>query len=224
MLIFWIIFSIVVPNIGWLIAKKVMSVPSISQLNELQQQKEHEIYLSGKYSRYWESNWIGKPPNMILLKRVAGSNEETKLHNDIWRGYRNTIITQTNVAINLSKISPFSVFRFLGEKISDNGFSGYVHFYQQARNYQNSYQDFINQKDQADKESYHLIWDENKWMIKSFMSTKPVNFDEIPQFEYKRPSFGRTLDNCKWDILILVLWNLVLFAGTFVAFVRYDVR
>ncbi|MFC1562899.1 hypothetical protein ACFL4Z_02485, partial [candidate division KSB1 bacterium] len=78
-------------------------------------------------------------------------------------------------------------------------------------------------KDKQDKDSYHLIWNE-EWASKTFCSEKPVAFEEIPQFEYRKPSLQETLNDCLWDFLILVLWNLVLFAGTFVAFLRYDVR
>jgi len=222
-LIFWIIFNIVIPNISWLLSKKIVPVDSFSKLNEIESQRIYDINHSGKYSMSWNSDWEDDPPNELVLKRAAGENEKNKAHNEIWRGYRNTIIAQTKTAINLSKISPFSIFRFLSETISDNGFSGVVNFYNQLRNYQINLQNFLNQKDQADKASYHLIWDE-RWATQFFMSKKGVSFEEIPQFEYHPLSFSQTLDNCKWDILILVLWNLVLFTGTFVAFARYDVR
>lgn len=222
-LIFWIIFNIVIPNISWLLSKKMAPVDSFSKLNETEAQRMYDIDHSGKYSTSWNSDWEDDPPNELVLKRAAGAIEKNKAHNEIWRGYRNTIIAQTKTAINVSKISPFSIFRFVAETISDNGFSGYVNFYYQLRNYQINLQNFLNQKDQADKDSYHLIWDEH-WATQFFMSKKGVSFEEIPQFEYQPPSFNQTLNNCKWDILILVLWNLVLFTGTFVAFVRYDVR
>lgn len=222
-LILWIVFSIVIPNISWLLSKQFEPIPSISSLNETENRILDEAYDTEKHSMAWNSSWQGKPPNETVMKRYTWVNERSRLSNDVWREYRNNIINQTKMAISLSKISPFAIFRFFGETISDNGFSGYSNFYNQAMNYKTTLRDFLIQKDQEDSDSYHLIWTE-KWAARTFMSNKPVNFNEIPQFTYTRPSLHETLDNCKWDILLLALWNILLFTGTYVAFIRYDVR
>ena len=222
-LILWIIFGIVIPNISWLLSKQFEPVPSISSLNETESRIIDQAYNTEKHSMAWNSRWQGQPPNETVMKRYTWVNERTRLSNDVWREYRNNIINQTKVAINLSKISPFAVFRFFGETLSDNGFSGYANFYNQVMNYKTTFRDFLIQKDQADNDSHHLIWAE-QWAARTFMSNKPVNFNEIPQFTYLKPSLVETLANCKWDILLLALWNILLFAGTYVAFVRYDVR
>ncbi|MFC1725529.1 ABC transporter permease [candidate division KSB1 bacterium] len=222
-LILWIIFAIVIPNVSWLLSKQVKSVSSISVLNETANRIINEAYDTEKHSMSWNSSWAGNPPNETVLKRNTWVNEKTRLSNDVWREYRNDIINQTKTAINLSKISPFSLFRFFGETISDNGFSGYSNFYNQAMNYKTTFRDFLIGKDQADNDSHHLIWSE-QWCARSFMSNKPVEFSEIPQFAYTRPSLTQTMEDCKFDILLLVLWNLLLFSGTYAAFIKYDVR
>ena len=91
------------------------------------------------------------------------------------------------------------------------------------RTHRSSFNDFLTQKDQQDPDSYHLFWNE-RWTSRTFASRKPVAFDEIPKFEYRRPSVQSLLTDTGGDILILALWNLVLFTAAFVAFMKYDVR
>ena len=89
--------------------------------------------------------------------------------------------------------------------------------------YKDVFKNFAIEKDKQDKDSHHLMWNE-RWASETFSSMKPVGFNEIPKFEYRQPTLRDTLNNCLWDFLILVLWNILLFAGTFAAFLRYDVR
>jgi hypothetical protein len=171
----------------------------------------------------WDSDWAGQPPNDFVLRRAAGKQAGTHHQLQKWHEYLQKRMNQTHLAIQLSKISPFGVFRFLGERLSDNGYFGYCRFYEQVRRYRSSFIDFAFRKDQEDMDSDHLIWDEN-WSSRTFTSQKPVAFEEIPQFKYQPPTLRESWNMWRVDMLILVFWCLILFAGTFVAFIRYDVR
>ncbi len=98
-----------------------------------------------------------------------------------------------------------------------------MRFYDQARRYHDLYHNFLIDKDRADKDSYHLVVNE-VWTFKTFMSNKPVEYNEIPVFQYVPPNIRDTIHDTLPDVMILVLWNIFLFAGSFFAFVRYDVR
>jgi ABC-type transport system involved in multi-copper enzyme maturation permease subunit len=47
---------------------------------------------------------------------------------------------------------------------------------------------------------------------------------EWPEFNYKFLTFGETLSRTLPDILLLVIYNLILFAAAYFSFIRYDVR
>jgi len=222
-LIFWIFLNIIIPNVSWVFARKIIDVPSEAKIRESANAGVQKIWKSGKYYTGFRWSWKSQPPNEQVKSRAEGSQVRTNLRMQIWQDYLHKQMRQTNIAIGLAKISPFSVFRFISERISDNGFHGYLRFDEHTENYKRTFRDFAFEKDQQDKDSYHLIWNE-RWASDTFSSRKPVAFEEVPQFEYNKPGFIEILDNCKWDFLILVLWNLVLFVGTFVAFIRYDVR
>ena len=148
----------------------------------------------------------------------------TVIHNSLWSDYHNRQMMQTSRAIELSKISPFGLYRFLGDKISGNNFYGYIHFYKDVKNYQLSFQDYVVAKDNADPESRHLIWNEWRWFTQNFMSRQQIIPDDVPQFVPRPQSFPELFADSIGDISILCFWVIALFAATFIAFVRYDVR
>ena len=222
-LIIWILFSIIVPSVAWIYARKVIEVPSDANITQLAGEKAREANREGGYSWSWNSNWAGHPPNDLVKSRAEGIQVLTRVRQEVLRDYLQDKFRQTRLAIRVSKLSPFTLFRFLGERISDNGYYGYERFYNQVRTYHSTFNDFIDRKDQQDSDSYHLMWNES-WASRTFSSNKSVEFEEIPRLEYRRPVFNEIFGGALSDLLILILWNLVLFAGTFAAFIRYDVR
>ncbi len=222
-LIVWMILNIAVPSISWLMAKELTPVQSLAKIHARHDEKSTELWNSDMYYDGWKGEWVGQPPNEFVLKRAALIDALDELYAATWMDYVNNVFAQTSEGIKLSKISPYSLFRFIGEIISDNGFSGFVIFYYQARKYHDMYHDFLINKDQADNDSYHLVVNED-WAFNTFMSNKPVEYNEIPVFMYDPPGIRDTIHDTLPDVMILMLWNIFLFAGSFFAFVRYDVR
>ena len=52
---------------------------------------------------------------------------------------------------------------------------------------------------------------------------KPV-LDDMPQHEFKSMSLGESFSLALPDLGILALMTILLFVGTFVSFLRYDIR
>jgi ABC-2 type transport system permease protein len=220
-LIVWIILAIIVPNTSWLLAGKLSPVESVAETSLVEDKTRTEETKGCSWN--WDYHWANQAPNPQVFEREKCKNTVTRVHNEIWNEYRNQIIHQTHTAIDLTRLSPFGIFRFVGENLSDNGFAGYCNFYNQFQDYHTSFQKFIREKDAADPQSYHMIWNES-YNTQTFMSNKKVAYAEIPQFRYKPPSLVQALHNTLPDLLWLVCWCVGLFFITFVAFVRYDVR
>ena len=55
-------------------------------------------------------------------------------------------------------------------------------------------------------------------------SLKPIDPHELPVFEFQRPSAAETVGGSLLDLGLLIGFNVLFFAGAFVAFLRYDVR
>jgi hypothetical protein len=166
--------------------------------------------------------WQDNPTIEIILARKDCADRRTNIHNSLWSDYHNMQFEQTRKAIGISKISPFGLFRFLGDQISGNNFYGYTPFFEQVKNYQLTYRDYIVSKDQADPDSRHII--SNDGILSRLMSQQNIIPAEVPKFSGQPASFRQVIANSLGDIAILCFWVIGLFVAAFVAFVRYDVR
>lgn len=212
----WLFLFIVLPSVGWVIAEKSIVVESINNIND--QISSENMALGGSM---WSDQWKTPTPEVLANKDLfAKMTEKT---NRTWNKYRVSLFNQTDYGIVLTKISPFQTFRFLSEKIADNGYFRYRNFYNQVKEFHRSFREFIVSKDKLDPDSYHLIWS-MKYYSMGFMSNKPVLFKEIPTFEYKSPSFFQTFLSVKFEFFILILWNIVIFFATLYSLTKYDVR
>ncbi|MDR1154546.1 MAG: ABC transporter permease [Bacteroidales bacterium] len=222
-LLVWIVLVVILPNTGWLIAGKLQPVPSITEQNLreetlLKDADDKTIRWSSVWSRQWEEHsedvyrWKNKHDRM---ENIRG---------EIWEEYRNSLFRQTDMGIALSKISPFSVFRWTGDRIADNNYYGYRNFQQQAIAYQTAYRNYIVDRDAADPQSRHLIWRDQWNGCKEYMSKAALDPADVPVFAYRSPDVSALLYNSRMDIVQLLLWLGGLFGLVYCAFARYDVR
>ncbi len=222
-LLAWIVLVFILPNTSWLVAGKLQPVPSIAEQNLreeslLKDADDKTIY----WSSVWRSNWEKHSEEVYRWKDKRDRMEN--IHREIWEEYRNSLFRQTDVGITLSKISPFSVFRWVGDRIADNNYYGYRNFQQQAIAYQTVYRNYIIDKDAADPKSLHLIW-RGPWNeCRDYVSNVGIDPADVPVFTYQSPSVLTLIYNSRTDIAILLVWLGVLFGLVYYAFVRYDVR
>ncbi|MCK5147465.1 ABC transporter permease subunit [bacterium] len=223
LLIVWIMLVIIIPSVSWVFSQKIIDVASEEEIAIRLSNEIDKIYESGNYSWSWNGAWAGQQPNDTVKRRAAGIQATDAHRIMLYREYLDQKFKQTSLAIKLSKISPFSLFRFIGERFSDNGYFGFKRFIDQTRIYRATMNSFMTQKDQQDPDSFHLLWSE-PWASGTFSSHKPVAFEEIPQFKYQPPELAEIWNRSILDISLLIAWCILLFAGTFIAFIRYDVR
>jgi len=222
-LIAWLVCAIVIPGTGWLWSKQKIDIQSVNSIRDKIERRKNELLKSDQYQLNWNPAWIGKAPTESLLKRIRYFSKTQQIKNKLWKQHINNKFQQTDLAIKIAKFSPYALFRFFGETLSDNGYAGFKHFYHQVRFYHQEYTTFLISKDRTDEDSYHQIWN-MQHHAKHWMSSKPVDYQAIPKFSYERPDISQTWREVKGNIIYLLIWCILLFVGSFIAFIRYDVR
>jgi hypothetical protein len=210
--------AIIVPNISWIISGQFNKIPAVTKIYK--EEKEQQSALKDCYMG-WRGN---NSTEQTALDRKNCIDRHTDIHNNLWRDYHNMQMEQTGQAIELSKISPFGLFRFLSDKISGNNFHGYIYFFKQVKDYQLTFRNYVTEKDKADIESRHIFWNEWHDFYEGFMSRQPIVPDEVPQFTTQPQTFHELIADTVGDIAILCLWVLGLFGFSFVSFIKHDVR
>ena len=114
------------------------------------------------------------------------------------------------LARNVSRLSFADTYRFAVGAITGTDRESYNDFINQARSYKRQVVDYLASKD---------AFSARAW----FSSDKgSAEFIDLPIFQYRYSSVSECLSRALGDIFILLAWNIILFLGAYVSFLRYD--
>ena len=115
---------------------------------------------------------------------------------------------QKNLAKNLSRISPASALTFGSMTLAGTGTDEYDRFLAATRAYRPTYREWLNSN-------------------AGMSSGRPIeaNISSImPQFQYEPERLGESLNRTLTDFALMAAMTILLLAGAYFAFLRYDVR
>ena len=223
LLLAWVGLVIVIPSFGRIISNALHKLPSRGELNgeinRVLSQINSEDFGEGAGS--WNSHHDNPPAAAKYY------NALTDAKNRIMEEHINQMIIQADTGRRLTCISPVVIYQRASETIVGTGMYRCVNLYQQVKRYQQSFKEYIRNKDQEDPDSLHLLFQfPSEWVARNWaaISKKPVDFDTVPKFKERDLALGQSLKLAIWDIGLLILFNLVFFTAAFVSFLRYDVR
>jgi ABC-type transport system involved in multi-copper enzyme maturation permease subunit len=165
----WTILVFLIPNLGNILARQFVEIPTVQQLELKLEQSS--------IRRAFEKHRADDSQHSEINNRIRAENEK------FTEDYRNRFNRLAKISQNITRISPVAAFTFLATDIMGTGMA-----------------------------------EERKLKRAVLQYNGPV-------FRYQRSSVKEVLgmgglSNC----LILILLNVLFFAGAFVAFLRYDVR
>ena len=111
---------------------------------------------------------------------------------------------------NISRLSFADVYGFAVGAITDTDRTSYNDFIHQVRNYKRQIVDYLTHKN---------VFSARAW----FSSDQgEAEFTDLPVFRHQYSAVSESLSRALGDIFILLAWNIILFMGTYVSFLRYD--
>ena len=214
LLLIWAVFVVLTPNtLGSIVSGLKPAQTYEESNNRLGKQWEA---LRERYE--WPSGLPTReiPPTQgteMWAKYIAA---EAEMEEKLRESHLNTQIDQIRFARSVARISPASIVQYAIESLAGTGLFRHLQFLDGVRRYASQYREFVISADQADPDSPHL------YFVRQGMSEKPVPYSAIPKFE-DRIEFRESINAAMTDILLLVSFLVVLFAGAVLAFVRVDV-
>ena len=224
----WIVMVIVIPNLGGIVAEGVSDV-----LPEHEFYKKHQDTFADTFTKWKQSNasknFMTKEAASKELGRLMNDSSETQMQ--VLDAYRNTIYTNEDLALNISRISPAAAFESATASVVDAGVISQRRFYRAVR----KQYDLI--------ESYFLEKTGKVWkhmLLPPIFAAKvdgkevkigtpprivlPDDTSDFPVLPKYRSSVGEGITSGLWNMALLVIWNVVLLLLANMAFLRYDVR
>ena len=114
------------------------------------------------------------------------------------------------LARDISRISFADAYRFAVGAITSTDRKSYNDFIRQARSYKRQIVNYL-----AGKKAFSA----RAW----FSSDKgKAEFVDLPVFQHRYNSVSESLSRALGDVFILLAWNVILFMGTYLSFLRYD--
>ncbi|MBT4484614.1 MAG: ABC transporter permease subunit [Candidatus Latescibacteria bacterium] len=149
--------------------------------------------------------------------------------------YNNAMFQRAKLARNLARFSPVMLFQSVSESIAGTGIQGEINFFDDIHGYFIIFTDYIS-KYVGDNPLllydtyYHVIMNFEGEMIQIstliFADDEQPEFDttNFPVFQQTEPSLVHAINDALVDLSGLLLWNIVLALGAFIAFLYADVR
>lgn len=156
-------------------------------------------------ARYWNAFSAG-----VMQQREEGHNQR---------------VAQALAGRRFAYLSPMVLYQQASEVIAGTGINRCINIWEQIDQYRSQLKEYVLSNDVVDPDSLHLLF-YGEYLTENWnaISKKPVDFDTVPKFQERDLSLGQSMKLAIWDIGLLVLFNLVFFASSFVSFLRYDVR
>ena len=188
----------------------------------------HAIITEGEMSLYMDTRTAGgigfeeiytpKPihkMNTSKYQEILGYQEPFRINSankaeELLKRRENIGERNRQLARNVSRISFSDTYRFAVGAITGTDRESYNGFMGQARSYKRQVVDYLASKD---------AFSERAW----FSSDKgKAEFTDLPVFRHQYHTLFESLSRAAGDIFILLAWNIILFMGAYVSFLRYD--
>jgi len=227
LLLVWVMSVILLPSLCRIVFDVTCEEPTEQELQRRLKESRNEIWdNSARYGKNAGSmsNNLSDPMNNPPA-RARLQNAVVDVTNQLLQEHHNKWLEQALARRNFACLSPAVIYQRTCEAIGGTVINRCADLYKQVKRYGIDLKEFIRSTDLEDPQSLHLIGPEHN-MAKSWraISHNPVDFDSVPKFQERTMTIGQSLKLAIWDVGLLMLINLGLFAVAFVSFLRYDVR
>lgn len=229
LLVLWIFFVLIIPRSSILLAGRAVEVPSVDDISSRKARLSRQLFSEdAEAMSNFKPGKGGKMEKILedfqkMMKENAEKRERKmrELNGKLQEERMNRLAHQERVATSFARISPTSSFSLAAINLAGTSTELKQHFLEEATAYQKSYVNFVQEKTGMNLSGGIII------SIKSTDSEeeeKPIDIHELPQFRYSGLPLDRIIRNAILDLGVLGFFNVLFFAGAFVAFQRYDLR
>ena len=215
LLLIWTVWVVLLPNALGSVGNRLHARPSAREFMAQARDSREDLQ-----ERYFAR--IKEPPKQETPATIATAlgaeyvNKDAELRDRLHAGYLSEELRQIQTARSLTRISPAAIVQYAFEGLAGTGLPRHLDFISQTRQHAKQFRQFLIDTDRADPASPHAVG------IPEGTSQKPVNFDAVPKFEDQH-HFSSDFDAAIVDLLLLILFLLVLFVGTFLSFLSMEI-
>lgn len=225
LLVIWILAVIIIPRAAVLISGRAVDVPSIDDINSKKsafaQQVGNETMNAMRDFKPDPDQDMMKQFNEFMEKINSEQEEKQQVFNEkLNEQRRNAQEVQENLATNISRVSPASCFTLAATNLAGTSLELVRNYRDQANAYQQKFADFQREKEGMTTGGSFMF------IMRKVGDEEPEEIDpsELPEFVYQPPTLAETISLTLPDFGLLLLFNLIFFAASYVSFLKFDLR
>jgi ABC-type transport system involved in multi-copper enzyme maturation permease subunit len=230
LLILWVSSVLVIPRVSALVMGKMVDVPTTEYLASLKSRFNGQLWREDRTAMSnFQPSTTGQMDTMMkefskFMDNLSARREKqlreysSKLDED--RG--NKVVQQTRLSLGLARLSPAAAFSLAASTLAGTALSLKDVFLAQSEAYQKSFGNFMVEKTGVNLSGGGFMV--RIKVVDDNVKPKPINPYELPVFEFKPPTLSEQLASVLPDWGLLIAGTLLCFAGSFIVFLRYDVR
>jgi ABC-type transport system involved in multi-copper enzyme maturation permease subunit len=228
LLIVWILTVLILPRASVLLAGHAVDVPTIDQLDTELAKLAHQLWNEDRERMaHFTPSSTGDMQSMMSdfnkFMSQLGDDRDKKmreLSDRLNEERANAQQRQQALAFGVARISPYTAYSLAVSTIAGTSLDLQDRYRAATVAYQDVFGTFMFEKTGMKLGGRVLAMR----LGNAGEKPKPIDPKELPVFSFPTPSLADVLPGALVDIGLLGVFNLLFFAGSFVAFLRYDVR
>lgn len=248
LLVIWVTFVLIIPRVGIMAAGKLKPVPSVAEVDgqaDRYSKERWKSYISDLEVRLQMRNqqmrgmtreqreayedahmWEWMQEDDAARKTMqADINRMTRqLHEQL----RNKKEEQKQMAFALSRFSPASAYQLAAMNLAETDVGIQSRFIDAMENYHDIFVEYTDKKHKetgGGSDGIRITVDsERGFSFNVGQDRGALNIDDMPRFQQPRQPFSQTVSQTIIDFGLLIFYSMTALAGTFVAFLKYDVN
>lgn len=226
LLVVWVGSVLILPRAAVLIAGRAVDVPSVDEVgyqkaafatDQWRSFAEDITKYEGVNSGDMEA-MMAHFQNYMDSMTTAREEAQAEFQARVNEERLNAVNHRADVVFTLARVTPSVSMSLATTKLAGTSSGIKQRFYEQATQFQDKFKAFLFEKTGMKVGGRMTVVREDG------LEHDPIDPSELPVFTYEKPTVDEVLAGVVPDFGLLILFNLVFFAGAMITFRRYDAR
>jgi len=220
LLLAWTMIVVVIPSVTGMITTRFSKLPTNTKLGWManaawnKAQEEHGARYPESANRRTRVWW----PKYSLGRHLYCHDANMAVYRDYW----DEMVADVRFGFNVTRISPYVVYRRAVESAAGSGLDHYESFMNQVWRYRSLLQDTLISHYPLELNKLYDTTEELEDLV--FHTQVKFTDADVSRFHDDPIPVGNAMRNSLWDIAILLMFNFVFFMAAYISFLRRDVR
>jgi ABC-type transport system involved in multi-copper enzyme maturation permease subunit len=226
----WILAVLITPRLAIILAGRAVDVPSVDEVASQKSRYSSQLWAEDrKKMASYKPEAAGTDPSVMMqqfnkfMQDIADERDKKmeEFNSRLNEERENRRRVQQRIALWLARLSPAATFSLAATALAGTSLALEHQYMDAATAYQKVLAQFMKNKTGMVAGGRMMIM---RSTVEDGKKPEPINPRELPEFTYPPMTLGTVFGQSLADLALLALFAMIFFLGSYVGFIRYDVR